>query len=335
MFLEKLQRMFGRGLGRPPAVPASAGSAAISEENLREFVENSADVLFRIGPDQLAHYVSPSSLAVFGWSPEEMTGRGPASFVHADDLPELIEMAVRIGSGQSQGEVNRFRMWRKDGTLIWIESSSRLMRDPASGERGDMFVIMRDISDRVALEAQLAMLANTDALTGLANRRAFDDALARDWARTLRESGQLSLLLLDVDHFKAFNDSYGHQVGDDCLRAVAAALATIHIGEQATVARYGGEELAMILPGIGAEGAATIGEAARLAVERLDLRHGNGIAEDSGCVTVSVGAATVLARTGASLRMPEALLTAADTAMYKAKQKGRNRVEAALLLSTG
>jgi diguanylate cyclase (GGDEF)-like protein len=111
----------------------------------------------------------------------------------------------------------------------------------------ELVVVMRDITERKILEDRLASFAMTDGLTGLSNRRSFDEVLDSEWKRTLREGPQISLLLLDLDHFKQFNDEYGHQVGDDCLRAVAATLkGAVRVTDIA--ARYGGEEPASAGP---------------------------------------------------------------------------------------
>jgi diguanylate cyclase (GGDEF)-like protein len=174
-------------------------------------------------------------------------------------------------------------------------------------------------------------LSLTDGLTGLLNRRAFDAALDREWKRTLREGSQTSLLLLDIDHFKEFNDQYGHQVGDDCLRAVAASLKA---AARATdiIARYGGEEIAVILPSTDTAGAVEVAEKMRSAVEALRLTH-EGRPEGGEHVTASIGAATALARQGGTISLPEGLLLAADTALYKAKTGGRNGVATALVVA--
>ncbi|HUO44552.1 MAG TPA: diguanylate cyclase [Burkholderiales bacterium] len=181
---------------------------------------------------------------------------------------------------------------------------------------------------RAALEeanSVLRSLAMTDGLTGLANRRRFDEMLDREWRRTARESGVLSLLLIDVDHFKPYNDYYGHRAGDECLRAVAQALARAARRSGDVCARYGGEEFAVILPNTEAAKAAHIAEQMRAVIEALDIEHSK-VAD--GRLTVSVGVASVRPRDAAGAH-PASLIDSADRALYEAKKGGRNRVAAA------
>jgi diguanylate cyclase (GGDEF)-like protein len=222
-------------------------------------------------------------------------------------------------------------MRRRDNTLVWTEVNARVIRDDVTGEALEFVLVMRDVTERKLLEEKLSMLAMTDGLTGVANRRAFDEALEREWKLTLRHGTQVSLLLLDIDHFKPFNDQYGHQVGDDCLRAVAQAAAGA-VRATDIVARYGGEEIAMILPQVDVAGAWETAEKVRSVIEGLRVPH-DGNPEGGGWVTVSIGAATALARVGGTMQMPEGLLQAADHALYKAKHGGRNRVAGGILLA--
>lgn len=285
----------------------------------------------RLGPGGFPTYVSPSSLSVFGWTPEEMVGKGPEAFIHPDDLPLLAaaKMArLAKGSGDSR---KTFRIQKHDGTWTWVEENEDIVVDPLTGALLEAVLTLRDISERKALEDKLEAMALTDGLTGLANRRAFDETLNREWRRTLREGTQLSLLLIDVDHFKKFNDQYGHQVGDDCLRTVSATLKqAVRPGDM--VARYGGEEIAAILPSTATEGAIGMANQLRAAVEAIRMPHARN-PEGNGVITVSIGAATALSRAGGTMSMPAGLLQAADTALYKAKNKGRNSVESSLLIA--
>lgn len=168
---------------------------------------------------------------------------------------------------------------------------------------------------------ELAGLATTDGLTGLANRRAFDEMLRMEWRRSGRSELPLSFLLVDIDHFKPYNDLYGHTKGDACLRRVAQALGHSLRRAGDVAARYGGEEFAILLPDTSAEDALRVAELLRSRVASLSEPHAGSSA--AAHVTVSVGAATVIAsRTGD----PQTLVSAADAALYDAKEAGRNRV---------
>jgi diguanylate cyclase (GGDEF)-like protein len=174
-----------------------------------------------------------------------------------------------------------------------------------------------------AANRQLEILSGTDALTGLANRRRFTQVLESEWNRALRTGAPLGLVLFDVDHFKRYNDHYGHIAGDECLRRVAATLAAGTRTATDVVCRFGGEEFAIVLPDADRVGATALGERARAAVAALALPHG---AADAGIVTVSVGAAAVVPRRQDA---PEDLLGRADSALYVAKEDGRDRVRCA------
>lgn len=311
-------RVFGRG--RP--------SDAASEADLKLLVENSRDVLCRLGPDFVVRYCSPSSTAVLGRPPEEVVGRRPSSFVLEEDRPLIAAEAERVLGGEDVKPVV-LRTIKPDGVMAWVETSSRALRDPESGALVEVILVMRDVSERQALQLQLERQATTDSLTGLANRRAFDDTLAREWARAIRADTELSLILLDVDHFKPFNDRYGHPAGDACLRDVARAVRDVVQRPGDLAARYGGEELAVILPRTPAAGAAKVAEALRQAIEGLGITHA-----DSACgvLTISLGVATAAGPVGLAIAMPAGLLIGADGALYRAKNNGRNRIETVTLL---
>jgi diguanylate cyclase (GGDEF)-like protein len=181
---------------------------------------------------------------------------------------------------------------------------------------------------------ELRRLNNLDGLTLIANRRAFDEALAMEWRRSLRNQAPLSLLMLDIDHFKAFNDTYGHLKGDDCLRQVAQAL---HHGLKRAgdfVARYGGEEFTVILPNTGVEQAHILAQQLCDAVRNRAIPHAGSLTAE--VVTVSIGHASLCQENTGECRVfspmcpdhasPDALIEMADQALYQAKQQGRNRV---------
>ncbi|MCB8820847.1 sensor domain-containing diguanylate cyclase [Microvirga rosea] len=184
--------------------------------------------------------------------------------------------------------------------------------------------LVTQLKRRESAEAKLAVLARTDGLTGLGNRRSFDERLAQEWRRSVREKSSLSLLLIDVDQFKQFNDVYGHQAGDDCLRAIARAVAGIARRPSDLAARYGGEEFVLLLPATAEKGAAQLAEELRSSVEALGLPHSRN--EPKCVVTVSVGTATLNPPSGIPSERDNALVMLADHALYDAKRQGRNKV---------
>jgi diguanylate cyclase (GGDEF)-like protein len=197
--------------------------------------------------------------------------------------------------------------------------------------------LVRDISERVRMREELERTnaellatnqalwqsAKTDALTGLANRRHFDDALELELRRAARQGQPLALLLLDLDYFKQFNDEYGHYEGDKCLKAVAKALQDNSQRSGDLAARYGGEEFAVILPYTSADQARDVAERIRLAVTDLHLPHLRSRISD--WVTTSIGVAACPAGADCPVE-PAELFNAADQALYLAKAEGRNRV---------
>jgi diguanylate cyclase (GGDEF)-like protein len=164
-------------------------------------------------------------------------------------------------------------------------------------------------------------LAERDGLTGLYNRRIFDDFILRVWRQSRREDIAIEIIFVDIDYFKIYNDLYGHQAGDDCLKRVASSISRCAKRPFDFAARYGGEEFVLVLYGPPKDYARSLPEQIRRDVMDLDIPHGGSKA--AGCVTVSVGVA--LARAG-SKRSLEGAIQTADEAMYQAKSEGRNRV---------
>lgn len=168
----------------------------------------------------------------------------------------------------------------------------------------------------------LERMARLDGLTGVANRRTFDDLLLREWRRQARTGQSLAVIMIDVDHFKQFNDTYGHGVGDRCLKEVTKAAEGALQRPADLVARYGGEEFAVLLPDTNLEGAMAVAEGIRAAILALDIPHSRSSA--AACVTVSLGVACMVP---APDQEPSALLKAADEQLYATKSDGRNRVK--------
>ena len=191
-------------------------------------------------------------------------------------------------------------------------------------EKADLLVRLEAArQDLEVINRHLETLAAMDALTGVANRRAFDLTSAQEWLRAAREARPMSLLLLDIDHFKAYNDFYGHQAGDACLKMVAATAASVLRPPGDLLARYGGEEFAVVLPGSDLDGAMQVAGEILAAIADRALPHD---ASAFGLVTVSIGAACLVPSADSSA---ESLTARADAALYAAKRGGRNRVHAA------
>ena len=238
------------------------------------------------------------------------------------DKKERLYTFSRVGHlplvvvvGQSSEEV--YGVWRRNAVLVGLATSILCF-----GMLWLTFLLCRELRLRQRAEHELAELAATDGLTGLANRRKLDHVLKAEWARGLRSGKPMSLLMIDVDHFKAFNDRHGHHGGDYALRSVAKTILGSIRRPGDLAARYGGEEFSVVLPETPLTGAQLIAEKIRAAIEALPP-----FANDPGPVTVSIGIAT---QTQYSLDNLSALMTAADKALYQAKQKGRNRVEYAV-----
>lgn len=205
-----------------------------------------------------------------------------------------------------------------------LAEQARLQREIAASNLVLEEKVLQRTAELEAANHQLQALSATDGLTGLANRRKFDHAWEQEWARAERQGLMLAVAMVDVDQFKAYNDHYGHQAGDVCLKLVAKTLSQSVQRSGELPARYGGEEFVVILPGLNLGEAAAVMEQVRAAVQALGLPHAR--AAVAGVVTISAGVAACQPRPGDD---PASLVQAADAAMYRAKAAGRNRVEVA------
>ncbi len=187
---------------------------------------------------------------------------------------------------------------------------------------GLSMALYTELGRRALAEAKLSRLADTDPLTGLANRRRFDAALAAEWSDAIEHAEPIAVLVVDVDAFKAFNDIYGHQAGDDALRLIARRLDSRVSDRDGLECRWGGEEFTLVLRRCDECGALAVADALCRAVQDLGLVHAGGI---DRIVTISVGVASTLPATGG---LPKDLLAIADSALYRAKAEGRDRSSA-------
>lgn len=298
-----------------------AQALVAKEANFRLLAEQSSDMVTRIGLDNRLIYVSPSCVRITGWSAEELLDTSALAGIHPDDMERVEQVIAALKNGEAEEARFVYRQRHRDKGEIWAEAALHVTPAADSGEIDGVVAVMRDITEQKDLQDRLASLAATDALTSLANRRAFDERLADEWARARRDGTQLSLLLIDVDHFKKFNDHYGHLAGDGCLRALGRILSAIARRPADLAARYGGEEFAVLLPNTGPDGCAEIGEAIRQALHDLAMVHAQN--PPSRLVTVSVGAATSVP---SQVSDSSTLVAAADRALYAAKDSGRDRL---------
>lgn len=299
-----------------------AQALVAKEANFRLLAEQSSDMVTRIGLDNRLLYVSPACARITGWSAEDLLDTSALAGIHADDMERVEQAITALKNGEAEEARFVYRQRHRDRGEIWAEAALHVTLASDSGTVDGVVAVVRDMTEQKDLQDKLASLATTDGLTGLANRRAFDERLADEWARARRDGTQLSLLLIDVDQFKKFNDHYGHLAGDGCLRALGRILSALARRPADLAARYGGEEFAVLLPNTGPDGCAEVGEAIRQALHELAMLHAHN--PPSRLVTASVGAATALPSQATA--DGSTLVAAADRALYAAKDSGRDRL---------
>jgi diguanylate cyclase (GGDEF)-like protein/PAS domain S-box-containing protein len=276
-------------------------------------------------------YTSSACPDIVGWSCEELLELSPADLFTEESMVIIGADVAKIRAGHHSSSVVVEAIC-KDGRNVWLENKVRVLNEESEGVM-TVIVSMRDVTERKLLQDQLAQQAMFDGLTGIHNRRAFDEAIARESRIALRDGLPLSLILIDIDHFKLLNDHYGHQLGDDCLRAVASSIRASVKRSQDFVARYGGEEFAALLPATDMAGAAIVANEIRAAVEDLKIPNAGNVSAGR-VITVSCGVSTSLCRRGGTVELPAGLVSVADSALYKAKSKGRNCVVASPFMTS-
>lgn len=305
-------------------------------EALRRMLVEEADIDYHycqeaIHAVKMAEQIKPTTILLDLVMPE-IDGMSMLRYLRANPLTKDIPVVVLSSKEDAQLKAEAFAAGANDYLIKWPDRIELLARIRYHSQwffnlkqRDEAFRALR-VSQRKLAESnlQLHRLASLDGLTGLSNRRFFDERLAEEWLRAAREKDWFSIVMIDIDHFKQYNDLYGHLVGDVTLKMVARTLADILKRPSDLAARYGGEEFVLILPGTDAQGACNIAEKIRLAIETLGIAHaGSSVAPH---VTVSLGVATTvpLHNTG-----PTTLLAEADDALYVAKDNGRNRTAVA------
>ncbi|WP_454693658.1 diguanylate cyclase domain-containing protein [Achromobacter aegrifaciens] len=273
-------------------------------------------------------YIGPQIEALLGWNAESWVSvEDWAMRMHPEDRESVVNFCV----SQSQAGVDHeadYRALTKDNGYVWIRDVVHVVRN-AGGEVEALIGFMFDITERkrteerlLSLQKELEVLSFKDGLTNIANRRRFDTGFELEWERARSERQPLSVLLLDVDFFKQYNDLYGHTQGDQCLVDIAQTLSLALDGQRDLVARYGGEEFVVLLPEADAGAARKVAERCQRLLQKKAIVH--ALSPHGRRVTVSIGAGTVLP----DERLDRAgFIKAVDQQLYLAKNNGRDRME--------
>jgi diguanylate cyclase (GGDEF)-like protein/PAS domain S-box-containing protein len=320
-------------MSTPPS-QAAAGTDAPhalpeSPDVYRTLLESTRAIPWKIDwANQRFAYIGPQIESLLGWEQGSWQDVGDwVARMHPDDRERVVGFCVSQSRAGVDHEAD-YRALTRDGGYVWIRDVVHVVRD-AAGEVESLVGFMFDISERkrdeeelLRLHGELEQLSLTDELTGIANRRRFDQRLESEW-HAARSSGlPLSLILLDLDHFKQYNDAHGHVAGDECLRRIAAVLGGIARRPRDVVARFGGEEFILLLPETGAAEARALADECVARIAALRIAHGGQGAGDT--VTASLGVGTAQMDTGATALD---FLKAVDERLYAAKRGGRDRIE--------
>ncbi|MEG4488160.1 diguanylate cyclase domain-containing protein [Microcoleus sp. D2_18a_B4] len=308
-----------------------------SEERYRSVITSMTEgVVLQLADGQITT-CNASAGRILGLSPEQMMGRTSIDLdwrtVQEDGSPFPCQQhpaMITLRTGKPVSNVV-MGIHKSDKTLTWISINSQPLFQMNQSQPYAVVTTFADITERKRAEEMLRhraeqerLIATTDGLTQVANRRCFDERLESEWHRLMQGKQQLSLIMLDVDYFKRYNDCYGHQAGDICLVKVASSAALAVKRSSDLLARYGGEEFAAILPNTDADGAMAVAESIREAIRDLGIPHEQS--DVSAIVTVSMGIATVIPTAETS---PDELVALADRALYDAKRQGRDRYTSA------
>ena len=285
-----------------------------SEQRYRLMAENSTDLISRSTMRGRMLYVSEAARSLLGYEASQMVDHSIFEFIAEEDHHVLRQVTMRIQQERSP-QTFSYRVVRSDGSRIWFETTSRAIPDPVTGELSEIVAVSRDISERRRAEEQIEYQAYHDALTGLPNRLLFRDRLTIALAHAKRQQTPVAVMFLDLDRFKFVNDTLGHSLGDELLRAVAARLRTV-LREGDTIARMGGDEFTVLLTDL-----TSPTDAAKIAQKLLDtVAHPIRVEGHELYATTSIGIALFPSDGDTA----EALLQNADSAMYRAKEIGRN-----------
>ena len=300
---------------------------ADKDQIYKTIANNLQEVVFQTDLKQKITYLSPSWTTLSGWSREEFIGLDWQTLLHKDSQVKGLCQCNAFMSNKLDVYKEEFKILCKDGSIKWVEVNASILIDSnnvAYATIGSMVditqrvIVLRELQEK---NKQLDKLSITDELTGLYNRRYFNEVFEKEYYRALRNNEDLSLIICDIDFFKPYNDSYGHQKGDLALQKVAQTLQKTFARGSDTVARYGGEEFVIILPNTSKEDAIKMIENARKNIQALEIEHKDSSAGDT--ITVSYG---MICGKPRKEKTPDNLLSLADKALYKSKKEGRDRL---------
>lgn len=272
-------------------------------------------------------YIGPQIEALLGWPQDSwLTVDDWATRMHPEDRERVVNFCV----SQSQSGIDHeadYRALTKDGAYVWLRDVVHVLRND-SGDVEALVGFMFDISERkktedelVALQQKLEEYSYKDGLTGVANRRMFDTVMNENWGHAIRNQSPLSVILIDIDKFKQYNDLHGHLQGDECLKRIASLLDKTAQRPRDFVARFGGEEFIIVLPETDTEAAIKVADRFRQLLLREQIPHGDSALSE--LVTVSMGIGTITPARGDSISQ---FLDQVDQRLYKAKRDGRDRM---------
>lgn len=294
----------------------------------KTLLESTKAIPWRIDWKTMAFsYIGPQIEALLGWTPQSWaTVNDWVERMHPDDRDYVVDFCVSQSKAGVDHEAD-YRALTVNGDYVWIRDVVHVVRK--DGEVEALIGFMFDISERkkteehlVRLQKQLEEYSFQDGLTGIANRRMFDTVLEREWASAQRSGLPLSLILLDIDYFKQYNDHYGHIKGDECLRQVARTLSRAAKRPRDFIARIGGEEFVWLLPETDAEAARRVAQDCLQLIRQQEIEHASS--HVSPLLTLSLGVGTCTVEPGSNAL---AFIEQVDKLLYQAKHNGRMRAE--------
>ncbi|WHY68194.1 diguanylate cyclase [Neobacillus sp. SuZ13] len=307
-----------------------------TEERFRLIAEYSSDMITMHNENAEYKYISPAVKEIIHYEYPELLDKNMYMFIHPDDIEhtnEMFEKALEEGAANST-----YRYRTNLGDYVWIESALKSVHFEEDGSK-KVIIVSRNITDRKLTEQKLQeanellnRLSYMDGLTGIANRRYFDETLVKDCSNCSYTHSPITLIMFDIDYFKKYNDTYGHLTGDACLQSIAQAINNqiTTINSNCTFCRYGGEEFALISPSTGVEEGMKIAKQIQDTIRLLAIPHLSS--EITDIITLSMGVATIVPSRPI---MPQELIKMADEALYVSKTKGRNTITTAQLSLEG